>query len=155
MNYKIQNSSISLTSFRKWKAYTLIISPPTKQLWRLKVSDCDPQNNSPFFSIICPEIRNQIFEFILQPVEHLANEEALIAKLKARRNTNLGGERSSCTIYTALLRTCRLVYVEWRELPVWNWEHEFYGSCVRCRKQNTLQTRRDYSMFFLFPFLGL
>lgn len=87
-----------------------------------KLSDCDPQNNSPLFNTLSPEIRNQIFDLVFEPTVRLPNEAALIETLNIFQSFPcvaplMEEARTGFTIDTVLLRTCRRVYVEARFIP--------------------------------------
>jgi hypothetical protein len=62
-----------------------------------------PQDQSPLFSVLCPELRQMIFKYALSP----------------NITTNDVGNLSHGTT-TSLLRTCRLIFLETRWLPIQN-----------------------------------
>jgi hypothetical protein len=96
------------------------------ELKKLVASDCDTQQHSPLFKFLTPELRSKIFDLALQPVLHQPTREVdLIAALQTGKREKL--RHMSCTIDTALLRACRLVYLESRFIPVHNCIHDFYG----------------------------
>lgn len=65
-----------------------------------------------------------IFDLALQAVRHEPREEDLIVALQ--RETDVPESRPYCTIDTALLRICRLIYLESKFVPVHNDIHDFY-----------------------------
>jgi hypothetical protein len=94
-------------------------------LKKLAASDCHSQQQSPLFKLLCPKLRSMIFGLALQPMLHQSMIEAgLIGALK--RGTWPEG-RTHCTVDTALLQACRLIYLESMFIPVHNDIHYFYG----------------------------
>ncbi|KAF8177038.1 hypothetical protein BJ912DRAFT_884393 [Pholiota molesta] len=85
----------------------------------------DPQDGSPLFITIPPEIRNRIFAFALTSYDdksHPYPEDAYYYR---------PGYHYRQRIDTALLATCRRIYSETHDLPVSQNEHVFWGSADR------------------------
>ncbi|KAF8193304.1 hypothetical protein BJ912DRAFT_1141797 [Pholiota molesta] len=85
----------------------------------------DPQDGSPLFITIPPEIRNRIFAFALTSYDDKSRpypEDAYYYR---------PGYHYCQRIDTALLATCRRIYSETHDLPVSHNEHVFWGSADR------------------------
>jgi hypothetical protein len=70
-------------------------------------------------------MRVRYLVFVLQPVFHQPTSEVDLITAPQTGDRTVG--RTSCTIDTALLRECRLIYLESRFIPVHNCIHDFYG----------------------------
>lgn len=82
---------------------------------------CDPQSNSPLFRTLPAEIRNQIFPLVL-----LRSYDKLRPYPSDSYYFRPGYEYAT-TIDTALLFTCKRVYLEAHLHPVLSNEHVFWG----------------------------
>jgi len=122
----------------------------------LVASDCNDQQQSLLFKVLAPELRNMIFDLALQlEVYRTSSEADIIASLHTWRGS-AGKGRICCNIDTALLRTCRLIYVETKFTPVYNACHDFYGYRPRLlnviRDPGKLEFFVPSSAFFAFLF---
>jgi hypothetical protein len=95
-------------------------------LKKLTTADCHEQPQSPLFGVLSPELRNMIVSLVLRPEWHEPSEADLIVVLQKKKAHT--GASVYITIDTALLRTCRLIYVEAKFLPVHNNIHHLYPS---------------------------
>jgi hypothetical protein len=89
-------------------------------LIRINIEDAHNQAQSPLFSVIPPEIRNEIFSLALRPyidVEKLYDRETYWARPGAEGPTRID---------TALLRTCKRVWGETKVLLGKDFEPMFY-----------------------------
>ncbi|KUJ16217.1 uncharacterized protein LY89DRAFT_586259 [Mollisia scopiformis] len=81
----------------------------------------NPQKDSPLFNgLIPPEIRNEIFSYALTETTS-TDPSALYPEHISRPDYT-----ASTSICTALLQTCRLIYLETYRLPALNREHVFW-----------------------------
>jgi hypothetical protein len=108
-----------MATFSQSKGHTEKMSVGTttfsaeEQLLNISVSDCNLQNQSPLFTTIPPEIRNQIFGLTLEEQD---GKDA-IAPQEYWYRPDYTHYRF---IDTALLRTCRRIYLETRFIPPQN-----------------------------------
>lgn len=89
---------------------------------------CHDQSQSSLFSTIPPEIRTLIFNFALLDYEDLTDPYPQFAPYYRL------GHRGRIRSDTGLLSTCRLIFLETRELPLrlatftfWKWDEAEYG----------------------------
>ena len=94
---------------------------------------CDDQSQSPLFSVIPPEIRNDIFKYALAEVETEDNQYH--PDTCFRRPGYLAPHRT----YTDLLRTCKRIYSEAWHLPWAGAEHVFYFAWDGRKPQRTVE----------------
>ncbi|KAF5311165.1 hypothetical protein D9619_007824 [Psilocybe cf. subviscida] len=95
-------------------------TPPEHSLIASLQGDVNPQTDSPLFSKIPPELRNDIFQLMLTSYDDelapLETDEYFSRhRYRFRRRTD-----------TALLSTCRRIYLEAHDLPVSLNEHVFW-----------------------------
>jgi hypothetical protein len=104
-------------------------------------SSCNQQKQSPLFGVLSPELRNMIFDLVLQPVVHSTTDYKVNAKMiytgscyyltfrlmvwMELDRIRWGGRndrrpQSRGSVDTALIRTCRLVYTETHNLMFLN-----------------------------------
>jgi hypothetical protein len=81
---------------------------------------CNPQDESPLYTVLPKEIRDLIFAFATSQTEDLSNA------YKPTDYWYRPGSTAPLITYTALLRTCRRVYLETHNLPLKNLEVKFY-----------------------------
>jgi PAS domain-containing protein len=81
---------------------------------------CHHQAQSPLFSTLPPEIRSQIFNYTLSPIE---DKTKLYAKETYWARPDYSAPHKT---YTELLRTCKRVYAESWFMPFALAEHSFY-----------------------------
>lgn len=94
-------------------------------------SNHHPQKQSPLFSVLPPEIRNEIFGLVL-----LEQDSAPFSEQDFWYRPDYSSARF---IDTALLRACRLVYIETSDLPLFNvtyrqWLGNDDRKCPRCKR---------------------
>jgi hypothetical protein len=106
--------------------------------WKEDQSKCHNQNQSPLFGALPAELRNQVYDLVLQSVVHFPSVDEIQEGVSKSlvlwgRNQNTASERlgypsvhSHASIDTALLLTCRLIYLETRLSPIRNVPHIFY-----------------------------
>ncbi|KAF2428295.1 hypothetical protein EJ08DRAFT_680633 [Tothia fuscella] len=105
------------------------------RLLELQLTDCNLQDQSPLFSTIPAEIRNQIFGLALSEND---GKDAIPTE-KYWYRPDYTHDRY---IDTALLRTCRRVYLETRDLPQQNVTCRFWiGSVERAAPLRSIQSR--------------
>lgn len=103
------------------------VSPPSdaliarNALKRYVNTDCLDQSESLLDNILSAEIRQKIFRIVLEavfhgPASHLDEDNKCLK------------DPIYCSIDTALLRTCRIVYLEAEFMPIQNDIHCFFGS---------------------------
>jgi hypothetical protein len=103
-----------------------------KKLENLEMKDCNPQLHSPLFNKIPPEIRNHIFDLAVAET----NGKRAIARDAFWYRPDF---THHTYVDTALLRTCRLIYLETRALPTLNVTLRFWvGDPSRCPLQGKL-----------------
>ena len=85
-------------------------SPLLKMLQKLKTVPCNPQLQSPLFNKIPPEIRNQIFAYVLA-------EQDCAAEIPEYCYWYRPDYTRHRYIDVALLRTCRKIWLETYALP--------------------------------------
>ncbi|KIK67751.1 hypothetical protein GYMLUDRAFT_190466 [Collybiopsis luxurians FD-317 M1] len=100
-----------------------VVCPPTPQLIAKFIAKHDKQESSPLFGHVPPEVRNTIFLYALLSYEDLSTAYPNDAHYFRPEY------RYAVRISTRLLRTCRLIYLETRFLPVMAYEHTFW--CYR------------------------
>ncbi|KAF2254503.1 hypothetical protein BU26DRAFT_514403 [Trematosphaeria pertusa] len=93
---------------------------PTRELRNIDLTTMHDQSQSPLFSKIPPEIRNEIFDLALQ--EYIDPNKLYGRETYFSRPGFEGRKR----VDTALLRTCKRVYEETRAVPLGNLELCFY-----------------------------
>jgi hypothetical protein len=103
----------SLFKFSKRDSTIAKLPQVEDHLSKLSYSDCLSQEQSPLFSTIPPELRNQIFGLALAE----QNGSFAIPTHKHYYRPDYTHHR---IIDTALLRTCRRVYMETRDIPQQN-----------------------------------
>lgn len=93
---------------------------------RLKSNNCNQQLQSSLFKILITGIRKKIWNLVLQPDLHSSlSEEEVIEKL-GNPFELWGKDGIRCTVDTALLLVCRLLYTGAKFLPLHNGIHHFY-----------------------------
>ena len=98
-------------------------------------SNHHPQHQSPLFSVLPPEIRNEIFGLVL-----LEQNSTLFSPQDFWYRPDYPSARF---IHTALLRTCRLVYIETWNVPLLNVTHRrWLGSDERKCPDGEFLSRR-------------
>jgi hypothetical protein len=123
-------------------------NPKIAVLNDIEPSNSNAQLQSPLFGVLSPELRNIIFELVLQPTVQQGTEEEVIDYLKDRYRLVvppiLGPDASkehACrvaqkedkvetrTFFTiSLLRTCRMIFGETRFLPILNARQQLFAS---------------------------
>jgi len=113
-------------------------------------ADCDNQNTCPLFKVLSPEMRNRIYHFVFEPMIVKPTEADVVRVLQYNPAPRFGfpcnytriiptsiflhvlpdrgppPAEESCSIDTALLRCCRVIYLEARFVPVKQDVHNFY-----------------------------
>lgn len=84
------------------------------------LSQCNPQPQSPLFSTLPAEIRNQIFSLALTPHEDLTNP------YPEHDFCYRPGHRARRILSTTLLLTCRRIWLEANHLPMEQTVHPFW-----------------------------
>ena len=91
-----------------------------RTLFQITPLDCHPQTQSPLFSILPPELRNQIFELAVSQFEDRTKPfPENTFWYRPDHHYELRTE-------TSLLRTCRLIYYETSVIPMRSATHHFY-----------------------------
>jgi hypothetical protein len=111
----IHNSTIHQIETQTSRKLTIETHPTPENL-----ALCNPQSQSPLFSILPPEIRNYIFSLALLQYEDLANPYKECA-LWYRP-----GHRARRIVSTSLLLTCRLIWLEANHWPMTQAVHDFW-----------------------------
>ncbi|EON65445.1 hypothetical protein W97_04683 [Coniosporium apollinis CBS 100218] len=99
-----------------------------RSLTEISPLNSHPQMQSPLFSVLPPEIRNQIFELALS--EH----EDSTRPYDPTDNYYRPGHCFPKVINTDLLRTCRRVYYETNTIPMSSATHCFWLGTISCSR---------------------
>lgn len=115
---------------------------PAEELIRLHstTEGCHSQSQCPLFSIIPPEIRNDIFKYTLSEVE--SDQDAYDMDTCFRRPGYLAPHRT----YTDILRTCKRIYSEAWHLPWAGSEHVFYFAWDSRKPDRTVEVHEAQDM---------
>ena len=108
---------------------------PAEEIKRLQSDStgCNDQSQCPLFSVIPPEIRNDIFRYALAEVETVDDQYDI--NTCWRRPGYLAPHRT----HTDLLRTCKRIYSEAWHLPWAGAEHVFYFAWDGRKPERTVE----------------
>jgi hypothetical protein len=120
---------------KEWRIWIEVM----RKLDNLEPSECRAQEQSPLFGVIPAEIRDQIFSYCL--AEQSGNEKITKEEYYYRPDY-----RHYQYIDTALLLTCRRIYLETRMIPVQNVTYRDY---LGSRRRRPSRSECSLSSLFL------